>query len=131
MKALWRHQPLKVRLLAAAAGLLAAAAAFAAPADASPIDDAFIGALNNAGVNYGDPASAVALGQSVCPILAQPGGTFNTAASSVVAAQSGMPQEMAETFTSIAISMYCPTVIADVAAGNLSGLPQIPGLPGP
>lgn len=79
-----RHQTLTLRLLAASAGILSAAA-FAAPAQANPVDDAFIAALNNAGVNYGDPVDAKALGQSVCPILAEPGGSFNTAVASVVA----------------------------------------------
>lgn len=127
---LWRHQPLTLRLLAASAGVLAAAAALAAPAEANPVDDAFISALTNAGVNYGDPINAESLGQSVCPMLSQPGGSFNSAAASVVARTQGMSQQMAETFTSIAISMYCPSVMADVAAGNLSGLQQIPGLAG-
>ncbi len=128
MKA-WRHQPLTVRLLAASAGLLTAGAALAAPAEASPIDDAFIGALNSAGVNYGDAGNAAALGQAVCPILAQPGGSFNSAASNVVASGSGMSPQMAATFTSIAISMYCPQAMADITSGNLPGdLQQIPGL---
>ncbi|MCV7075975.1 DUF732 domain-containing protein [Mycobacterium szulgai] len=134
---LWRHQPLSVRLLATCAGVLTAAAALAAPAEANPVDDAFISALTNAGVNYGDPINAEALGQSVCPMLAESGGSFNSAAASVVARTQGMSQEMAETFTSIAISMYCPSVMADVAAGKLPGalqqipgLSQIPGLPG-
>lgn len=125
----WRHQPLAVRLLAGTAGVLTAAAAFAAPAEASPVDDAFITALNNAGINYGDPLNAEALGQSVCPILAQPGGSFNTAASKVFASQSGMSPEMAGMFTTIAIQMYCPSVMADVAAGRMPGaLQQIPGM---
>lgn len=84
-----RHQTLTLRLLAASAGILSAAA-FAAPAQANPVDDAFIAALNNAGVNYGDPVDAKALGQSVCPILAEPGGSFNTAVASVVARAQGM-----------------------------------------
>lgn len=54
-----RHQTLTLRLLAASAGILSAAA-FAAPAQANPVDDAFIAALNNAGVNYGDPVDAKA-----------------------------------------------------------------------
>ncbi|KAA1248649.1 DUF732 domain-containing protein [Mycobacterium simiae] len=128
MKA-WHHQPLTIRLLAASAGLLTAAAALAAPAEAGALDDAFINALNQAGVNYGDAGNAVTLGQSVCPVLAQPGGSFNTAAATVVGGTSGMSQQMAETFTSIAISMYCPQVMADVANGNLSALQQIPGMP--
>ncbi|KZS84373.1 MULTISPECIES: DUF732 domain-containing protein [Mycobacterium] len=126
----WRHQPLTIRLLAGSAVALTAAAALAAPAEAGTIDDAFIGALNDAGVNYGDPASAVDLGHSVCSTLAQPGGTFNSAAATVVAAGTGMPKSMAQIFTSIAISTYCPQAMTDVATGNLPGLPQIPGIPG-
>jgi hypothetical protein len=126
MKA-WRHQPLTVRLLAASAGLLTAGAAFAAPAEASPIDDAFIGALSNAGINYGDPANAAALGQAVCPMLAQPGGNFAAAATRIRG--NGMSPEMASMFTTIAIQMYCPTMMSQVASGQLpGGLQGIPGL---
>ncbi|KZS62098.1 DUF732 domain-containing protein [Mycobacterium ostraviense] len=128
MKA-WRHQPLTIRLLAGSAVLFTAAAAFAAPAQAGPIDDAFIGALSQAGVNYGDAGNAVALGQSVCSTLSRPGGSFNSAAATVVAAGTGMPKPMAQIFTSIAISTYCPQAMTDMATGNLPGLPQIPGMP--
>lgn len=125
----WRHQPLSIRLLAGTAGLLTAAtAAFASPAEASPVDDAFISALGNAGVNYGDPMNAEALGQSVCPILAQPGGSFNKAASTIVGKQAGMSPEMAGMFTTIAIQMYCPSAMSDIAAGRVPGALQ--GLPG-
>ncbi|OBK18326.1 DUF732 domain-containing protein [Mycobacterium asiaticum] len=125
----WRHQPLTVRLLAGTAGLLTAAAALAAPAEASPVDDAFITALSNAGVNYGDPLNAEALGHSVCPMLAQPGGNFAAAASRV--GGNGMSPEMASMFTTIAIQMYCPSVMADVASGKIpGGLQQIPGMAG-
>jgi hypothetical protein len=125
---LFRHQPLTIRLLAAAAGLLTAAAAFAAPAEANQVDDDFIGALNKAGVHFGEPANAVALGQSICPMLAKPGGTFAAAVAKVQGG--GISAGMASMFAQIAIEMYCPQVMADVASGNLSGLPQIPGVPG-
>jgi hypothetical protein len=125
---LFRYQPLTVRLFAAAAGILTAAAAFAAPAEASPIDDSFIGALNHAGVNYGEPSNAVAMGQSVCPMLAAPGGNFAAAAARVKG--NGMSPQMADMFTRIAISMYCPTMVGEVANGQMPSLPQIPGLPG-
>ncbi|WP_443987132.1 DUF732 domain-containing protein [Mycobacterium marinum] len=120
---------------AAGGGLLTASAALAAPAEADSVDDAFINALNAAGVNYGDAGGAEALGRSVCPVLSEPGGSFNSAASKVVAGGSGMSPEMAATFTSIAISMYCPSVMANVTSGNLPlqgipGVPAIPGVPG-
>jgi Protein of unknown function (DUF732) len=125
---LFRHQPLTIRLLAAAAGLLTAAAAFTAPAEANQVDDDFIAALNKAGVHYGEPANALALGQSICPMLAKPGGTFGAAVAQVKGG--GISPEMADMFTQIAIEMYCPSAMADVASGNLSGLPKIPGVPG-
>jgi Protein of unknown function (DUF732) len=132
MKALgrnWRYQPLTVRLLAASAGLLTAAAAFAAPADAGPMDDAFIGALRNGGVNFGDQGNAVSLGQSVCPMLSRPGGNFAAAAARVRGG--GISPGMAEMFTTIAIQMYCPTMMGNIASGNIGGgMPGIPGMPG-
>ena len=125
---LFRHQPLTIRLLAAAAGLLTAAAAFAAPAEANQIDDDFVAALNKSGVHYGDPANAVALGQSVCPMLTKPGGTFAAAVAKVQGG--GISSGMASMFAQIAIQMYCPQIMGDIASGNLAGLPKIPGVPG-
>ncbi len=126
---LFRQQPLTIRLLAAAAGLLTVAAAFAAPSEADPNDDNFIDALNHAGIDFGEPGNAMAVGQSICPVLAQPGGNFAAAAASV--SRRGMSPQMAQMFTTIAIQMYCPQEMANIANGNLSGaLPQMPGMPG-
>ncbi|MBW0012463.1 MAG: DUF732 domain-containing protein [Mycobacterium sp.] len=125
---LFRHQPLSVRLLAVAAGLLTAAAAFSAPAEADPADDNFIDALNHAGVEFGEPGNAMAVGQSICPMLAQPGG--NVAAVVANVSHRGMSPGMARIFTTIAIQTYCPEEMANIAGGNLHGLPQIPGVPG-
>ena len=108
----------------------------AAPAQADVDPNAFLSALNDAGVGYDDPSSAVALGQSICPMLAQPGGDFANVASRVVG-NNGISANMAGLFTSIAISMYCPSAVASFANGdwlengNIPGLPfQIPWLPG-
>lgn len=126
---LFRCQPLTIRLLVATAALFTAAAAFEAPAEADPIDDTFINTLKHAGVNVGDPGSAKAMGQSICPMLVQPGGNF-AAAVQRVRGNNGMSPQMADAFTRIAISMYCPTMMANVASGNIPGLPQVPGIPG-
>ncbi|OBG34502.1 DUF732 domain-containing protein [Mycobacterium sp. E3198] len=128
---LFRHQPLTVRLLAGAAGLLTVAAAFAAPAEADPAtDDAFIDALNHAGIDFGEPGNAMKVGESICPMLAQPGGNFAAAAATV--SNRGLSPGMAKMFTTIAIQMYCPQEMANIASGNpTAGLPGIPGgLPG-
>jgi hypothetical protein len=114
--------------LPASVGLVTAATALAAPAQADSVDDSFLSALIGAGINYQDPASTAALGQSVCPMLAQPGGSFASAASSVVG-NNGMSPAMAQLFTSIAISMYCPSMMASIANGNMPNLPQLPGMP--
>jgi hypothetical protein len=125
---LFRYQPLAIRLFVAAAGILTTASALAAPAEASPLDDSFIGALKNSGVNYGESGHAVAMGQAVCPMLSAPGGTFAAAAARVKG--NGMSPEMANMFTRIAISMYCPHMMADIAGGKMPNLPNIPGMPG-
>lgn len=124
---LFRNLPLTVRLLAVAAGLLTAASAFAAPAGADNPDDNFIDALNHAGIDFGEPGNAMSVGQSICPMLAQPGGNFAAAASSV--SGRGMSPMMARMFTTIAIQTYCPEQMANLANGNLS-MPQVPGMPG-
>jgi hypothetical protein len=126
---LFRHQPLTIRLLAAVAGLLTVAAAFGAPpAEADPnSDDNFIDALNHAGVDFGQPGNAMAVGESICPMLAQPGGSFAGAVSSI--RSRGMSPAMAQMFTTIAIQSYCPAEMANLASGNMS-MPGVPGMPG-
>jgi hypothetical protein len=51
-------------------GLVAAGTGLAAPAQADTTTDAFLNALTAAGVNNVDPGTAVELGKSVCPMLA-------------------------------------------------------------
>jgi Protein of unknown function (DUF732) len=127
---IWRvnNQPLAVRLLLGAGGLVTAAALFSAPVEADPHDDDFIDALSHAGIEYGEPGNAMAVGQSICPMLAQPGGSFAAAASGV--ARRGMSPQMAQMFTTIAIQTYCPEEMANILGGNVSGLQQLPGMAG-
>jgi hypothetical protein len=122
------NQPLVVRALIGVGCLITVATAFSSPGEADPSDDNFIDALSHAGIEYGEPGNAMAVGQSICPMLAQPGGSFAAAASGV--ANRGMSPQMAQLFTTIAIQTYCPTEITNIANGNLSGLQQIPGVVG-
>jgi Protein of unknown function (DUF732) len=120
---MFRHQPLTIRLLAAVAGLLTVAAALGAPpaeADAHQDDD-FIDSLNHAGVDFGQPGNAMAVGESICPMLAQPGGSFAGAVSSI--RRQGMSPRMAQAFTTIAIQTYCPEAMANLASGNMPNMP--------
>lgn len=100
---------------------LLAAAATAAPAAAdpvpNPVDDAFVNAVTEAGVLMGDPSSATALGQQVCPMLSQPGQTAADVAAKV-ADTGGMSLGPATMFTGIAISMFCPTVMSSIGSGQ-------------
>jgi hypothetical protein len=127
---IWRlnNQPLAVRLLLGAGCLITAAAMFSAPVEADPHDDDFIDALSHAGIEYGEPGNAMAVGQSICPMLAQPGGSLAAAASGV--SHRGMSPQMAQMFTTIAIQTYCPEEMANILGGNVSGLQQFPAMPG-
>jgi hypothetical protein len=112
------------RLAALVVGAFAMAVPFAAQAQADPSDDAFIDSLSNAGLGATDPAGAVALGQSVCPMLAQPGQNVADAAAQV-ANVAGMSLGPATMFTGLAITAFCPGAVAALGNGE-SPIP--PGL---
>jgi hypothetical protein len=120
----FRNQPLMVRALVGVAGLITVATAFSVPGGADPNDDNFIDALSHAGVEYGEPGNAMAVGQSICPMLAAPGGNFAAAASGV--AHRGMSPQAARLFTTIAIRTYCPEQMANLMGGN--GVIGVPGV---
>jgi hypothetical protein len=121
-----RHLDLSTRALVAVVGVTAAAATLAAPAHADTIDDSFLDTLTNAGLTYNDPANTVALGESVCPMLVEPGKSLASVYSRV--ANNGIPPEMAAFFTGIAISMYCPQMMSSLGNGTFLDWLQTPGL---
>jgi hypothetical protein len=98
-------------LTALTAALIAAASTMAAPIRADMAGNSFLSALTNAGIAVTQPATAMAQGQSVCPMLVQPGGSFDTVVSEV-ATGSGMTEKNAGIFTIIAIGTFCPAMIA-------------------
>ena len=110
---------------------VATATALAAPASADPItDNSFLNALTNAGIGYNDPASTQQLGQSICPMLVEPGKSLASVYSTVT--NNGINPDMAAFFTGIAISMYCPSMMSSIGNGTflnqLSGLNALNGL---
>src|ERR1700754_1898521 len=114
------HRP--VGAIAVFAGLVAGTSVRAAPAQADPTTDAFLSAVTNAGLaGNTDPANVVALGQSVCPMLSDPGQSAADVAAKV-ADTSGMSLGGANMFTGLAISFLCPRVIESVGSGQ----PPIP-----
>ena len=105
----------------------------AAPAHADPTTDtSFLNALTNAGIGFNDPASAEQLGQSICPMLVEPGKDLASVYSTV--SHNGVNPDMAAFFTGIAIQMYCPSMMSSIGNGTflkqLSGLKGIPGISG-
>jgi hypothetical protein len=114
---------------------VATAVTIAAPAHADPTNDSFLSALSNAGIGYDDPNATASLGQSVCPMLVEPGKSFASVASSV--GNQGISPDMAAFFTGIAIQMYCPQMMSSIGNGTflnslqgLQGIPGISGIPG-
>lgn len=115
----------------------ATAATLAAPASADT-DNSFLDALNSAGIGYGDPASTEQLGQSICPMLVEPGKNLASVYSRV--SNNGINPDMAAFFTGIAISMYCPQMMGSIGNGTflnqlqglqgLQGIPGVPSIPG-
>lgn len=105
------------RLTALVVGAFAMTVPFAAQAQADPSDDAFIDSLGSAGLGATNPADAVALGQSVCPMLSQPGQTAADAAAQVADA-AGMSLGPATMFTGLAISAFCPGAVASLGNGE-------------
>ena len=113
-----RWQTTALRFLAFAAGLIAATTMLAAPIRADMLGNAFLSALTNAGVSYTQPASTTAAGQSVCPLLFQPGESFDSVVAEI-AARRGMSEKTAGVFTIVAIATYCPSVLAPLLNGRL------------
>lgn len=114
---------------AGVAGLIGAAG-LAAPAQASPVDTSFLSDLAGAGIPVADPAATAALGQSVCPMLTEPAGTAASVAAPIAGLGGGpsMSPEMAQLFTEIAVQIYCPQMLSQLASGQIPDLPQIPGM---
>lgn len=105
-------------VVALSAGLLAGASALAAPAQADTTGDSFLSALNSAGVGYNDPGIAQSLGQSVCPMLKEPGSNFASVASKM-RGNNGISSDMAGLFAGLAIQMYCPQMMSSIANGDI------------
>jgi hypothetical protein len=99
-------------------GLVGLAAAPAAPVRADLMGNAFLRALTDAGVPYSQPATTTALGQSVCPMLVGPDGSFDSVLSKIADAN-GLPHDTAGVFTLIAIATYCPAVMAPLLSDRV------------
>ena len=113
-----------VRLITVFAGITATASLLAAPAQADPTTDAFLNAVTGAGLGgTTDPSTLIAAGQSVCPMLAEPGQNAADAASTVADA-TGMSLGGSTLFTGLAISFLCPRVVDSIGGGEIPAVPS-------
>lgn len=107
-----------LRLMALAAGVFGVSATVAAPIHADMMGNAFLNALNNAGIPYSQPAPTVALGRSICPKVFSEGGTFDSIVAEM-AEVNGLSRERAAAFTIVAIATYCPALISPMLPHRL------------
>lgn len=98
-----------------------AALAVAAPAGADSVTDSFLNAVDQAGVTAPNVVDNAALGQSVCPMLSEPGQNVADVAARV-ADTAGMPLGPATMFTGLAISAFCPAAVAGIGDGKIFGI---------
>ena len=107
-----------IRLITVFAGAAATAGMLAVPAQADSGTDAFLDAVSGAGLGgTTDPSDLVAAGQSVCPMLSEPGQNAADAAAKV-ADTTGMSLGGANMFTGLAISFLCPRVLESLGNGE-------------
>ena len=88
---------------------------FAAPAHADPDtggpDDAtFLASLRSAGVTYGNPAQAIAIGKSVCGQMSK-GKSGPQLVSDLQLDNPGLSTDHASVFIALAAKFYCPQQI--------------------
>ena len=111
--------------LIVAAGL--AGGVFAAPAQADTggsVAD-FLSTLDILGITGIDPGKAVAVGRSLCPMLAESG--QNTAdIAGQVSDVIGRPLGPATMFTGTAISFLCPRAVENISSNLADRRPLIP-----
>lgn len=110
---------MKLKFPAVAAFVVSAATAAtmsAAPAQADPTTDAFLSTLQHYRLGDIDPATAMRVGQDVCPTLAEPGQNMANVAADV-ADDLGRPLGPATMFTGLAISIFCPRAVNAMTDG--------------
>ena len=84
-----------------------AAIGMAVPAHADSTDDAFISALNAAGITYSDPDAAVGAGKWVCDKVN--GGTeMSDVVKTLTSKNASLNPDKASKFAAIAANAYCP-----------------------
>lgn len=105
-----------MRFILTSAAALSVGLLTAVPAQADPATD-FLNTLDGTALSTINPADAVAVGQSVCPMLAD-GGQNVADVAGRVADTIGRPLGPATMFTGFAISAFCPGAVTALANGD-------------
>jgi len=98
---------------------LAAVIGTAVPAHADSTDDQFLAALGPAGINFDDPAKAVAAGKSVCTMANSSSMRMVNVVMAIHNSNPGLTFDKAAEFTRIADNAYCP----DTSTDDIATLP--------
>jgi hypothetical protein len=99
------------------------------PAHADPVDSSYTSVLSSIGIgNNGPLSSAIAqVGQSICPLLVQPG---SSVASNAIQASGngGLAPTIGGAVAGMVIQAECPNAMTQLANGNLGPLMQLLGM---
>jgi hypothetical protein len=111
-----------IRPLVITAGIVTAGAVSTAPAQADPPPGQITSMLNGAGFgNNGQMNNALAgVGQSICPMLVQPGANLAQMAAQL-SGSTGLPSNIAGMVASMAIQSQCPGFMSSLANGQMPG----------
>jgi hypothetical protein len=133
-----RHT-MAVRPLVVSIGVITVAATLATTAHADPSGPSNTSVLNDIGIgNNGPVSTAIAgVGQSICPMLVQPGSNVATMASQM-GGNGGLTPAITGFLAGMAIQAACPSMMTSLANGNMpfplpgaNPAPPLPfGLPG-
>jgi hypothetical protein len=118
-----------LRPLVIALGIIGAAAMWPAPARADGVGDAVSTTLNTVGIgNNGPVSTAIAgIGQSICPMLVQPGAKLASVMTEL-SGHNGLAPDIAGFVATMAIQSQCPGVMTSIANGNMPFGLQLPGV---
>lgn len=111
--------------LVLSAGLASGVFAAPAQADSASAVEQFLSTLDILGISGIDPGRAVAIGESLCPMLAEGGQSTADLAASVSEAI-GRPLGPATMFTGAAISFLCPRAVQNVTSDLANGKLPLP-----
>jgi len=121
-----------LRPVVVSVGIIVAAVTWATPGRAD-VGDSVSTVLNTVGIGNNGPVSSVIaqIGQSICPLLVQPGSNFASSATQM-SGNGGLASPIAGFIAGQAIQSQCPAFMTAISNGTMPfGLPGANPSPGP